>query len=70
MEDFGPHAEALALVGAAAVVGSASELATMWKQDLSEGSDKGISGKSYVESLGGAAALSWDRISGILKVGE
>jgi hypothetical protein len=42
----------------------------MWKQDLSEGSDKGISGKSYVESLGGAAALSWDRISGILKVGE
>ncbi len=70
MEDFITHSEALASLGAAATASSVPELAGMWKQDLSESSGKHLSGKGYVEGLGGAAALSWDRIRDILKVRE
>ncbi|MDD4024072.1 MAG: glycosyltransferase N-terminal domain-containing protein [Thermovirgaceae bacterium] len=70
MEDFRPHSETLISLGAAAVARSASELAKLWEQDLSGSTGKGISGKGYVEGLGGAAALSWERISSILKAGE
>lgn len=70
MEDFANHAEALAELGAAATVADASELARIWIKDLSEKENPGMPGRSYVEGLGGASALSWERIRGILNGGE
>ena len=67
MEDFAPHAKALASLGASKQVRGATELAREWEVMLSGRSSDGEAGKEYVESLGGASALAWDRISDILK---
>lgn len=65
MEDFAPHAEELAKLGAVTVT-NASELANIWIRDLSDKNNPGMPGRTYVEGLGGSSALSWERIRRIL----
>ncbi|MDO9507786.1 MAG: glycosyltransferase N-terminal domain-containing protein [Thermovirgaceae bacterium] len=70
MEDFRPHADALGKLGAAVTVANAPDLAGTWMKDLSDKENPGMPGRSYVEGLGGASSLSWERIRGILKIRE
>jgi len=67
MEDFASHAKALGSLGASRMVRGSSELAREWERMISGGGNPGLAGRKYVESLGGASALAWNRISDILK---
>ncbi|HPE92023.1 MAG TPA: 3-deoxy-D-manno-octulosonic acid transferase, partial [Synergistales bacterium] len=67
MEDFAPHAKALGSLGASRMVRGSSELAREWERMISGGGNPGLAGRKYVENLGGASALAWNRISDILK---
>lgn len=70
MEDFAPHSRALAGLGASATVRGGRDLAEIWLKDLAGGLNQGLPGMEYIEGLGGASALSWERIQEILETRE
>jgi 3-deoxy-D-manno-octulosonic-acid transferase len=70
MEDFAPHARALAGLGASATVSDRRGLAEIWLKDLAGGLNRGLPGMEYIEGLGGASVISWERIRRILETRE
>jgi len=69
MEDFSDAAAELAKRGAAEIVKEPMELASSWLEILNDGKRqaKAVSGKDYVEGLGGSSARSWEIIKQTIK---
>jgi 3-deoxy-D-manno-octulosonic-acid transferase len=69
MEDFADAAEELAKRGAAQTITGSMELARLWLEILNDDKRKtgAMSGRDYVEGLGGSSARSWEIIRQTIK---